>query len=133
MLQGNWARKVRILRSRNIWANWTRPLLSPSRWAHECYSLLPSQLMACLRGFVYVLVCVCTFIYKLKHGRLFWQSPDGDIIDCVHMSNQPAFDHPLLQNRTIQVRHCPKCLHKNVCFEFIVLIWWLWVWLAFSG
>ncbi|KAL3516630.1 hypothetical protein ACH5RR_023532 [Cinchona calisaya] len=32
------------------------------------------------------------------------KSPDGDIIDCVHMSRQPAFDHPLLKNHTIQVR-----------------------------
>ncbi|KAF5198454.1 tRNA-splicing ligase RtcB [Thalictrum thalictroides] len=32
------------------------------------------------------------------------KSPDGDIIDCIHVSNQPAFDHPLLQNHTIQMR-----------------------------
>ncbi|KAG2611142.1 hypothetical protein PVAP13_4KG125300, partial [Panicum virgatum] len=32
------------------------------------------------------------------------ESPDGDIIDCVHVSKQPAFDHPLLKNHTIQMR-----------------------------
>lgn len=32
------------------------------------------------------------------------QSPDGDVIDCVHISKQPAFDHPLLKNHTIQMR-----------------------------
>ncbi|KAG6593345.1 hypothetical protein SDJN02_12190 [Cucurbita argyrosperma subsp. argyrosperma] len=32
------------------------------------------------------------------------KSPDGDIIDCVHMAHQPAFDHPLLKNHTIQMR-----------------------------
>ncbi|PIA53990.1 hypothetical protein AQUCO_00900512v1 [Aquilegia coerulea] len=32
------------------------------------------------------------------------KSPDGDIIDCIHVSNQPAFDHPLLQNHTIQMK-----------------------------
>ncbi|XP_043705049.1 uncharacterized protein LOC122654843 [Telopea speciosissima] len=32
------------------------------------------------------------------------KSPDGDIIDCVHTSNQPAFDHPSLKNHTIQTR-----------------------------
>ncbi|GAB2278351.1 hypothetical protein Dimus_013034 [Dionaea muscipula] len=32
------------------------------------------------------------------------QSPDGDIIDCVHISHQPAFDHPFLKNHTIQMR-----------------------------
>lgn len=31
------------------------------------------------------------------------QSPDGDIIDCVHMSHQPAFDHPFLKDHKIQV------------------------------
>ncbi|PWS23046.1 hypothetical protein DKP78_15210, partial [Enterococcus faecium] len=25
-------------------------------------------------------------------------------IDCVHISNQPAFDHPFLKNHTIQMR-----------------------------
>ncbi|CAN6168539.1 unnamed protein product [Urochloa humidicola] len=32
------------------------------------------------------------------------ESPDGDIIDCVPISNQPAFDHPFLKNHTIQMR-----------------------------
>ncbi|KAG9138908.1 hypothetical protein Leryth_007531 [Lithospermum erythrorhizon] len=30
------------------------------------------------------------------------ESPDGDIIDCVHKKKQPAFDHPLLKNHKIQ-------------------------------
>ncbi|KAJ6704640.1 hypothetical protein OIU79_009542 [Salix purpurea] len=32
------------------------------------------------------------------------ESPDGDIIDCVHMSHQPAFDHPYLKDHKIQMR-----------------------------
>ncbi|CAL9757538.1 unnamed protein product [Musa acuminata subsp. burmannicoides] len=32
------------------------------------------------------------------------RSPDGDIIDCVHVSHQPAFDHPFLKNHSIQMR-----------------------------
>ena len=28
---------------------------------------------------------------------------DGDIIDCVDIHQQPAFDHPLLKNHIIQV------------------------------
>ncbi|KAL0921669.1 hypothetical protein M5K25_008766 [Dendrobium thyrsiflorum] len=32
------------------------------------------------------------------------QSPDGDIIDCVNIAEQPAFDHPFLKNHTIQLR-----------------------------
>ncbi|OAY42005.1 uncharacterized protein LOC110622235 isoform X1 [Manihot esculenta] len=30
------------------------------------------------------------------------ESPDGDIIDCVHKRKQPALDHPLLKNHKIQ-------------------------------
>lgn len=30
------------------------------------------------------------------------QSPDGDIIDCIHKRKQPALDHPLLQKHKIQ-------------------------------
>ncbi|XP_038722353.1 uncharacterized protein LOC120014465, partial [Tripterygium wilfordii] len=42
-----------------------------------------------------------------KFGCRLWsnfKSPDGDIIDCVLIHNQPAFDHPLLKNHTIQMR-----------------------------
>ncbi|KAJ6424019.1 hypothetical protein OIU84_024904 [Salix udensis] len=31
------------------------------------------------------------------------KSPDGDIIDCVDITHQPAFDHPLVKNHTIQM------------------------------
>ncbi|XP_071912056.1 protein neprosin-like [Coffea arabica] len=31
------------------------------------------------------------------------KSPDGDIIDCINIYHQPAFDHPLLKNHTILV------------------------------
>ncbi|CDP07640.1 unnamed protein product [Coffea canephora] len=32
------------------------------------------------------------------------KSEDGDVIDCVHISRQPAFDNPLLRNHVIQTR-----------------------------
>jgi hypothetical protein len=32
------------------------------------------------------------------------QSPDGDIIDCIPISKQPAFDHPFLKDHKIQMR-----------------------------
>ncbi|KAI3709806.1 hypothetical protein L2E82_39572 [Cichorium intybus] len=32
------------------------------------------------------------------------KSPDGDIIDCVPISNQSAFDHPSLKNHKIQMK-----------------------------
>ncbi|KAM0071086.1 putative neprosin activation peptide [Helianthus debilis subsp. tardiflorus] len=39
-----------------------------------------------------------------KHPVKSSKSPDSDIIDCVHISRQPAFDHPLLKNHTIKMR-----------------------------
>uniref|UniRef100_A0A1D1YQ58 Histidinol-phosphate aminotransferase n=1 Tax=Anthurium amnicola TaxID=1678845 RepID=A0A1D1YQ58_9ARAE len=36
------------------------------------------------------------------------QSPDGDIIDCIHRHNQPALDHPLLKNHKIQTTPPPR-------------------------
>ncbi|XP_010923368.1 protein neprosin-like [Elaeis guineensis] len=43
------------------------------------------------------------------------KSPDGDIIDCVHISHQPAFDHPSLKNHTVQMRPSfhPLGLHDD--------------------
>lgn len=32
------------------------------------------------------------------------ESPDGDVIDCVHISEQPAFDHPFMKDHKIQTR-----------------------------
>ncbi|KAL1552101.1 hypothetical protein AAHA92_12943 [Salvia divinorum] len=37
-----------------------------------------------------------------KPPLLTIQSPDGDMIDCVHKRKQPALDHPLLKNHKIQ-------------------------------
>lgn len=49
------------------------------------------------------------------------QSPDGDIIDCVHMSHQPAFDHPHLKNHTIQV--LDQCLELLfLCFMQLIFL-----------
>ncbi|KAF8101285.1 hypothetical protein N665_0208s0068 [Sinapis alba] len=39
-----------------------------------------------------------------KHALISIKSEDGDIIDCVPIHSQPAFDHPLLKNYTIQMR-----------------------------
>jgi len=40
------------------------------------------------------------------------KSEDGDIIDCVDINKQPAFDHPALKNHTIQMRPT-----SNIAFE----------------
>ncbi|CDY17868.1 BnaC04g03510D [Brassica napus] len=39
-----------------------------------------------------------------RPARKSIKSEDGDIIDCVPIHSQPAFDHPLLKNHTIQMR-----------------------------
>ncbi|KAI3877452.1 hypothetical protein MKX03_026509 [Papaver bracteatum] len=43
------------------------------------------------------------------------KSPDGDIIDCVPVAHQMAFDHPFLQNHTIQMR--PTYHPEGINFE----------------
>ncbi|XP_027157802.1 uncharacterized protein LOC113759426 [Coffea eugenioides] len=47
---------------------------------------------------------------SLKHNAM--PSKDGDVIDCVHIYHQPAFDHPLLKDHVIQMRpkHQPEGL-----------------------
>ncbi|RWR72566.1 NEP-interacting protein 1 [Cinnamomum micranthum f. kanehirae] len=50
-------------------------------------SLVPKITPGCWRGMLSVIV-----------------SEDGDIIDCVDIYKQPAFDHPSLKNHTIQLR-----------------------------
>ncbi|KAK4253613.1 hypothetical protein QN277_010263 [Acacia crassicarpa] len=43
------------------------------------------------------------------------QSPDGDIIDCVDVLKQPAFDHPKLKDHKIQMR--PSSYPEGIIFE----------------
>ncbi|KAK9072897.1 hypothetical protein SSX86_009332 [Deinandra increscens subsp. villosa] len=38
-----------------------------------------------------------------KHPVKSIKSSDGDIIDCIHILHQPAFDNPLLKNHTIKM------------------------------
>ena len=47
------------------------------------------------------------------------QSKDGDIIDCVDIYKQPAFDHPVLKNHTIQVHFFMSI--KSLCVNLIIL------------
>ncbi|KAK7847503.1 protein neprosin [Quercus suber] len=42
------------------------------------------------------------FLNKLALKSM--KSLDGDIIDCIRINKQPAFDHPFLKNHTIQMR-----------------------------
>jgi hypothetical protein len=56
----------------------------------------------------------------LIHGLLkSFQGMDGDVIDCVNIYQQPAFDHPLLKNHIIQVAlllsHSFPCLKRWMC------------------
>lgn len=47
-----------------------------------------------------VLMVPLTKVSNFGFGK---QSPDGDIIDCVPITKQPAFDHPFLKDHKIQV------------------------------
>jgi hypothetical protein len=48
---------------------------------------------------------LCLDTSKLFFYIFFMPSEDGDIIDCVDIYKQPAFDHPALKNHTIKVRY----------------------------
>ncbi|MCO5588656.1 hypothetical protein L7F22_042613 [Adiantum nelumboides] len=41
------------------------------------------------------------------------ESPDGDMIDCVLISQQPALDHPLLKDHKIQMQPAKKPMHEE--------------------
>ncbi|KAF2567989.1 hypothetical protein F2Q68_00028390 [Brassica cretica] len=79
-----------------------------------------------MAGFAVALTVITTIISPCVYGKEFSDHPDvkvqrrlkqlnkpalksiksedGDIIDCVPITLQPAFDHPLLKNHTIQTR-----------------------------
>ena len=46
------------------------------------------------------------------------QSKDGDIIDCVDIYKQPAFDHRVLKNHNIQVHIF--MLIKSLCVNLLI-------------
>ncbi|KAK7337970.1 hypothetical protein VNO77_18564 [Canavalia gladiata] len=53
------------------------------------------------------------------------ESPDGDLIDCVHKRKQPALDHPLLKNHKIQKvpTKMPKGMKVNGVSEGAWQMW----------
>ncbi|KAI4370869.1 hypothetical protein MLD38_019169 [Melastoma candidum] len=48
-----------------------------------------------------------------KHPVKTVKMTSGDIIDCIDMYKQPAFDHPLLKDHKIQVNHLGSSLARN--------------------
>ncbi|XP_028803266.1 uncharacterized protein LOC114758391 [Neltuma alba] len=54
-------------------------------------------------------------IRKLMNQLNRLASPDGDIIDCVHILNQPAFQNPKLRDHKIQMR--PSFHPEGMMFE----------------
>ncbi|XP_042396829.1 uncharacterized protein LOC121986974 [Zingiber officinale] len=51
-------------------------------------------------------------VIQTPYARFFFVTITGDLFDCVDMYKQPAFDHPLLENHTLQVK--PSSLPKGV-------------------
>lgn len=49
----------------------------------------------------------------------FWETEEGDIIDCVDIDKQPALDHPLLKNHKVQVNIIPHFI-RNLLAGWIV-------------
>ena len=65
------------------------------------YILTPQSLFFSFISF-FVWFIIWLIFWKFKGYKLL-QIEDGDAIDCVDIYQQPAFDHPLLKNHTIQV------------------------------
>ncbi|KAF7817777.1 uncharacterized protein G2W53_023232 [Senna tora] len=66
-----------------------------------------------------------------KPPLLSIQSPDGDVIDCVHKKRQPALDHPLLKGHKIQKapREMPrgmKMKKEEVDDDDDEIVWQMW-------
>ncbi|KAL3516644.1 hypothetical protein ACH5RR_023546 [Cinchona calisaya] len=57
---------------------------------------------------VLLMLMVICHASRLDHWNHFSvksiKSKDGDVIDCVIISQQPAFDHPLLKDHTVQMK-----------------------------
>ncbi|KAL4302788.1 hypothetical protein GQ457_10G017730 [Hibiscus cannabinus] len=78
--------------------------------------------MTNLNIFRLLLILVLSYLSDIANGRIYFkrvdeklkqlnkpavktiQSEDGDIIDCVDIYKQPAFDHPALKNHVIQMK-----------------------------
>ncbi|CAI9103276.1 OLC1v1001732C1 [Oldenlandia corymbosa var. corymbosa] len=54
--------------------------------------------------FASVMLCNASRQRQSNHILKSIKSEDGDVIDCVDMFHQPAFDHPLLKNHKIKIR-----------------------------
>ncbi|XP_076951615.1 protein neprosin-like [Bidens hawaiensis] len=81
------------------------------------------KLVFCLVVVLYVSLCyagkkveVLKYLSRLNKPPIkSIKSPDGDIIDCVHISRQRAFDHPFLKNHTIKMEpnYHPTWINNN--------------------
>ncbi|CAN6817987.1 hypothetical protein YC2023_038126 [Brassica napus] len=56
--------------------------------------------MAMSMGFLFLVMAVVARTAATP-PVLTVMSPDGDIVDCININEQPAFDHPLLRNHTV--------------------------------
>ncbi|CAN7113055.1 unnamed protein product [Brassica rapa subsp. narinosa] len=54
----------------------------------------------------------CLLLLSIFLSGLIWSS-DGDIIECVPISKQPAFDHPFLKYHKIQPNYHPEELFDD--------------------
>ncbi|KAI5354263.1 hypothetical protein L3X38_007158 [Prunus dulcis] len=58
-----------------------------------------------------------------KRGVKTIKSEDGDIIDCVDIYKQPAFDHPALRNHKIQMRPSNHVQNDHNSSQLVSQIW----------
>nr|GLL42469.1 uncharacterized protein LOC109148845 [Ipomoea trifida] len=74
--------------------------------SRHCRKGRRTRVVALALFFLYFCGCLVSLscAARLSASMQKLESPDGDIIDCVHISKQPAFDHPFLKDHKIQMR-----------------------------
>nr|GMD18010.1 uncharacterized protein LOC109160061 [Ipomoea batatas] len=90
---------------------------SGGQWGTKRRMVGVALFLLCFYGGLISLSCAARLTAARKHSELkkhlkrlnkapvkTIESPDGDIIDCVHISKQRAFDHPFLKDHEIQMR-----------------------------
>ncbi|CAN8318412.1 unnamed protein product [Cochlearia groenlandica] len=94
-------------------ANWTR-LGFLLTLVVTVVAILTSSFVSCENGFSGFKIH--THLKRINKPALkSIKSPDGDIIDCVLITDQPALSHPLLINHTVQMR--PSYIPESVFNE----------------
>nr|VDD25170.1 unnamed protein product [Brassica oleracea] len=86
------------------WLRWTTTLHACFVHAIELFGATPKSVLELVKylTLAHVLMSICVTV-AMSTPVLTINSPDGDLIDCMKISDQLARQHPLLKHHKIQV------------------------------